>query len=383
MGGRAATVLIASIAASAVGGGLAWRAHQSYTLKIGYYGPRKAPVVIATPLITMEAWNEQGYPVTGTKMTVDGKAVPASYDTESKALSYRPESPLGPGPHRVEVAITLDRQATFPKAWDVTVAPDAIAALPEPSAEAREAAATANDLRKGSGLEPLALDPILSAVAGRHAEYMSENRASGHEQVAGKPGFFGRTTDERLSCYGWPGGSYEGVTEGEGGAAESVTILFTAPYHRVPFLQPGPVAFGSGYRNGKATVMFGLSKKTSVVLSPGEDATGVTPIWNGAEEPNPLRMHDHGGGPTGYPVMLTLWKGKAAPITSASATMETGGEKVAIYVNHPGNDPALTNGVVVIPAKPLKPKTTYKVEVRYTPAGGDPPATRVWSFTTA
>jgi hypothetical protein len=84
----------------------------------------------------------------------------------------------------------------------------------------------------------------------------------------------------------------------------------------------------------------------------------------------------------GYPIVLAQFGPKTSGFRIASAELLSGaGQVQKCYLNTPENDPNLSQCMVLIPASPLKPGTTYSVTVTGTLASGQP-LQKTWSFRT-
>lgn len=313
-------------------------------------------------------------------MLINGEAVQANYDEASRRLSYRPDRPLVAGDYRVQCKVVVDNRLVVTKDWNFQVSTHATPILPEANDQQIQALNVANGYRANLGLAPMVLEPRLDAAALAHANYLARNHRTGHFEKEGEPGFVGATPEDRLEAFGYCGGSWECVTYNSGGVADSVRDLFNAPYHRIPFLQPGTVPFGSGFAGKNLSMKFGDNGESDTQVSPGANQTGTPTSWDGNESPNPLRMHPDAGSIVGYPLVFGYFSAEEPTISLVNASLVQGGRSVDCFVNSPDNDDHLQGAVLVIPKKPLLPNTTYSahVEVKV----GRKTVSRDWSFTT-
>lgn len=345
---------------------------------------------VARPTITWKVWpTDKALRVTRVALSVNGVRQPgAIYSEAQRAVVYVCDRPLLPGDYRVSCQIQFARtQPTAPREWTFTVASDAVADLPAPTSEQQDALSLANEYRRLLGLPDFVMDARLCAAAGAHSEYMDRNEQIGHAQQAGRVGFVARRSWERMAAFGYAGGSYENVEYGSPTRSSALQGLFDAPYHRIPFLQPGAPVFGAGFAGKATTVLFGTTEDEATICYPFDGQRNVPTHWDGNETPNPLRVHGaQGRGPIGYPITLAYFSpAKTFPrVVSATLVAVQTGATVPCWINTPENDDFLKCAVVILPKSPLQPRTAYQVIVRcaaQTGAGAQS-VSRTWRFTT-
>ncbi len=340
---------------------------------------------VRQPVITWKVWPGNGLRIARVWLAVNGKAVPVAYSQEQRAVVYRCPKPLPVGSYAVTCRIEFDNSQSVERDWRFTVAGTASGGLlPAPDSQQKAAWEIANALRQRIGLPPLRLDERLCAAATAHAAYLERNPWGGHEQRRGDPGFVGEHPAERTAAFGYPGACFENVAQGNPSLSSSLQTLFDAPYHRIAFLQPGSPEFGAGAVGRTVTLTFGQTEGEKIVRSPGDGQDDVPTVWQGGELPDPLRIHGASGtgGSVGYPILLARFTARSSRIKLATATLTTDdGAIVPVYVNTPDNDDMLTNAVVLIPRRPLRPHTTYRVSVNLRAGNGAYTAHR-WQFTT-
>jgi uncharacterized protein YkwD len=343
-----------------------------------YYGPR-VTLHFSRPTFQWQVWSDTAK-VTATSMKIDGTAVSATYNEKQRAIAFTPDTALAAGPHHVECKVTFDGTATFSKAWDATVASDAQGALPEPSNEQKLLLNLVNAKRRLMGLPDFVEDSRLNAAASGHTAYLCANKSTSHDEAAGSPGFIGATGGERCESFGWCRGSWEGLSFGDASQSAAVESLFNAPYHRIPFLQPGAPSLGSSYVNEKTTVIFGASDDSGWSMSPNEGATGVPVSWENHEEPSPLRGHTDSN-VCGYPIVVGYFDSSTNKLQLQSATLTSAdGKDVPVWINSPSTDEMLTNATIILPQKPLAPNAKYSISVKM--SSGDKTLEKTWSFST-
>jgi hypothetical protein len=338
-------------------------------------------LLYAQPAIRWKVWTSDDDPVDGVRMTLNGRSVRARYIAADRAAVYAPPEPLPAGEYTVRCTVMLAGGEPLERSWGFEIGEDAVQSLPTPDDETARALAAANRYRRLMGLSGLRIEPALCASAEYHSRYLDTNNEFGHGERPEHRDFVGRDLLERSAAFGYYGGGYEDVSYGAASVATAVCRLFDAPYHRLPFMQPGMPDFGVGRAGRQTTLEFGLTGAEGVSVYPAPGQIGVPRAWSGAEEPNPLRMHGVRGR-TGYVVTFAHFSQDGAPIEVQSAALtDSAGRRVACFVNTPANDSRLPNGAFLIPEAPLRPGTTYTADVRASTADGRD-ISRHWSFTT-
>ncbi len=386
---HAARVLLLLILGVSVAAAGVFCARPAGAAEYRFHQPAPMGVLHVTrPTITWKVWpTDNALRVTRVALSVNGvRQIGVTYSETERAVVYVCDRPLTPGDYRVSCQIQFARtQPTTPKEWNFTVASDAVASLPAPTEEQHNALAHANNYRRMLGLPDFVMDARLCAAAGAHSDYMSRNEQQiGHAQQAGRVGFVASHSWERMAAFGYAGGSYENVEYGSPTRSDALQGLFDAPYHRIPFMQPGTPVFGAGFAGKATTVLFGTTEDEATICSPRDGQSDVPLLWDGNETPNPLRIHGaEGRGPVGYPITLVHFSPAKTSLRVSSATLVATqtGKAIVCWVNTPENDHFLKYAVVLIPQSPLQPRTAYQVIVRaQTEAGAD--VSRAWRFTT-
>jgi uncharacterized protein YkwD len=274
-----------------------------------------------------------------------------------------------------------------------TVDAGAVERLPAPGAEELRALQRVNQLRRVAGLAPMSYSAILGAAAGGHARYLAANPAqadrNAHGETQGTPGYFGATPGQRVSYYGYAGGSAE-VIHFTDKAEEAVDGWMDTLYHRLPLIHPGNGEMGYGLAvsdTGRYNVLEAGPMREApgaVVLWPAPGQTGVPTGWDGGEVPDPFRLYPGVKGPVGYTITLTF--GDRVRSLTLDSYRLTGPEgQVAVMAFDPATDDELDDTVALIPYAPLTPGATYTVSMggRIDDGNGAKPYSRSWSFTTA
>lgn len=360
-------------------GGLAGVASAELFARI--YGPR-GNVMVRTPKLQWEVWSAGPDRIVGASATVNGREIPATYDEHERRIFAQPTEPLEPGEYEAELTLRTRDGFSSSRKWRFRVVEEAIDALPGATDEQFAVLAEVNRYRSRLGLAACLPDPRLHAASLFHSRYNAANKTTGHYQNPGKVGFFGNSPQQRLESFGYLDNHFEVVTVGSTRAERSVKNLFDAPYHRIPFLQPGAVRVGCGQVDDRVTVIFSQPGTPGETVSPTDGETGVPVSWAERERPNPLRLHPTASWPPGYPLVYARFGPNSRPFVVREASLETsGGDGVPFFLNTPANDDQLTNAVVIIPQKPLSHGTTYVARVTGEQSDGTP-FQRVWRFTT-
>lgn len=342
-------------------------------------GPRGV-CLVRKPAITWSIQGTGGATVTGCQMTLNGQTVKVEYDKLSGMVRFTPTETLQPGEYSVACTVELNSQYKVNKNWNFKVSDQALEQLPTPDSNQTTAIGRANELRTLLGLQPFSPSASLCASASSHATFMRTNRLFGHAQQEGLLGFTGVKPIDRAQAFGHQGGLWEDVAMAFETPTGFVDQLFNAPYHRIPFMQPGESQIGIGFDKTFACIDFGSSSSEGTVVSPSNGQTSVPTSWDGIESPTPLRIHNVKG-PVGYVIMLSCFTNANEKLVCDEAALSCGGEKVPFYLNTPENDDHLTNTVLIMPTSTLKPNTTYSVSVRAHTASGMK-VDKAWSFTT-
>lgn len=313
-------------------------------------------------------------------MSINGQEVSSRYDAAGKVLVYTPSTPLEPGTYRVACKVVVDNFLPVTKDWNFKVAAGA-SSLPVPSAEQENEVAGINAIREHIGLPAMQLDPRLCAAAQAHTHYLALNGLTGHYQNAHDPGFVGATPADRLDAFGFSDSSWEGVDYGSETYGQSLTRLFDAPYHRLPFIQPGSTVVGAGYSPAHMTIEFGMSQATATVESPAPNERGVSLSWQGQERPDPLPVCGLSG-VVGYPIVFAHFSPTNEKIAVDRVSLQTAlGASVPFGLNTPQNDPELEFAAFIIPNRALQPETGYVVSVEAHTASGED-ISQTWQFVT-
>lgn len=346
------------------------------------YGPR-GRVMVKRPIVTWQVRANRSPQIERTETRLNGMIVASRYDRETGAVVCDPGNILPAGSYNVEVKAITSQGGELTKKWSFDIASNAYASLPDVLGIQDNLFNAVNRFRRSIGMPDAVPQPRLMAAAQNHAAYLEENGQSGHIQQQGMPYFFGSTPMDRAHAFGYVDGIWEVVHSGRATLDEAVENLVSAPYHRLPFLQPGGVPVGAGQTSGRSVVMFGMIEGANgVIAHPIDGQTNVPCVWTLRERPDPLRIHDKLSRPTGYPIVLAAFVegDEKMSLKSASVTDENG-EEVSLAINTPQNDEHLSQAIILLPRKPLEPGMRYTVKVDAA-LDGRGAIRRTWKFST-
>lgn len=345
------------------------------------YGPR-GRLMNRKPTFIWEVWSTDPSEITGATATIGEETLQTRYDPVGKRVLAELNRPLTPGKHAVKLSALLKEGQPVSKDWVIEVATDALERLPVTSESQLRTLGEVNRFRDALGLPLCQMDDYLNAASLQHSRYLAQNKTTGHYQKEDTPGFFGHDPVARLEAFGYVQDSWETVEFGALREEEAIQNLIDAPYHRLPFLQPGALRFGSGYETQRLTATFSVSKEEGVVFYPADEQVGVKTTWSKNERPNPLRIHQNVRYPLGYPIVFAYFSPtkKALKVRVAKLSDEAGAD-VPCHVNTPENDNELKYAAFLIPQRPLKPNTKHFARIEASVEDG-PDVSRIWSFTT-
>lgn len=324
------------------------------------YGPG-GDLRISRPELLWEVWGADGAAVTRVEVTVNGRPVPANYDRVRRLVRV-PLGPLLPGRYRVACRAVIEDVLEFRRDWEFRVRDDAMAEVPTPAPASAGVLDLANRYRRALGLPDMTTDARLVAAAQAHVDYLARNRTSGHGQSPELPGFLGDTPDARMQAFGYVGDSWECVGVGTRGADAAMRTIFDAPYHRIPFLQPGSVRFGGAFDGVRMSLNFGGTGVSGLVAWPFDGQGDVPTSWS-----MPDNYRFSGLDRTcGYPVVVALFGPGNPRLRGFSAELrDADGALVPVVLRTPDNDPKLSNAAVVLPVRRLSPGTSYRLSLRW------------------
>lgn len=369
---------------------------QAQASSYSYEAAPKGTVGVTKPNLTFYFDTDLTLAPSSYTMTLNGQSVPASYDHDKGTFTYTPDKDLAPGNYTVQMSITYPGYKPIEQSWSFTVAKDAISRFEAPAPEDLAGLAAINDYRVLYGLPQLQMNDRLLAMAKAHAKYLDANKIaqddksaeSLHNQNPNKPGFFGQSPRERAAYYGYSAKLGEDAAYHVGSIGETVDVLFDAPYHRSPFLNPDAKEVGIA-KIGDYTIIefgFGSSENSPIVVSPTDGERYVPTSFDGNEAPDPLRMHTDGNYPVGYPIMAQYFGENVDKIKLLSAELtDNAKQKIDVFANSPENDDKLTNAVILLPRKPLQADQTYLVKLSLQVTKKDGTTTtesKEWNFTT-
>ena len=271
-----------------------------------------------------------------------------------------------------------------------------------------------NALRTQAGLGLLAQNARLDQAAQAHAQYNITNNAVGHFETAGKPGFTGVASWDRIAAAGYTAGESSEVSASGplyyGSAhpgADMIDTLTCVPYHRLGILAYSLIDVGVGLAStatGSLNLVADMARPSTGIGSTGQGAVAPFLVWptegstgNMArpvvgEVPNPVP--ELGSAPWGCAVSVhvnRVWRNLSTTsfvlYDSTGATVPT---KLLTYATDTNLQSYNDTGVaLLVPLVPLTTNATYTASFSggyrlLSAAAGvaDTPIKKTWSFTT-
>jgi uncharacterized protein YkwD len=228
-----------------------------------------------------------------------------------------------------------------------------------------------NELRAAIGAPAVRADERVATAARRHAEYLAQNNALGHDETPGAPGFTGASVRDRLAAQGYTDATASEVATSFSTGTDGVRSLWVLPYHRLSLMHPHAVVAGWGHAlSAGRTITVGVlvydfeAPAPERVRAPAADQR-VAGTYSGEEVPDVLPAG--ATRPVGYPIMVVYSSARAVELRNARVT-DANGRDLAYHVV-----PQLyeRDYVAIIPASPLVPGTRYRVRLELRVAGAD------------
>lgn len=252
------------------------------------------------------------------------------------------------------------------------------------------------NFRRGQlGVPVLTRNSLIDRAAQGHSDYQKTNNTVSHEQIAGKPGFTGVKTADRVRSAGYQFGSNGYVGEVISATSNSSGFymaeeLITAIYHRFAIFEPKFSEIGTGSATTSANYTYFTSNfatpnaasggigASHLVVWPASGQTMVPPnFFSDNETPDPIPNANE----VGYPVSVHANFTSTLQVTSFTMRQRGSNSDVAVKLLSQAND-IHTGGSVasIIPLTTLRGGTVYDVTFRGTVNGIA--ADRTWWFTT-
>jgi hypothetical protein len=207
-------------------------------------------------------------------------------------------------------------------------------------------------------------NPAWSADCRAHNAYEHVNKAFGHEEIAGKPGY---------SSAGNLIAQTSVLAQGIYWTSPSGDPYDNAPFHLFDLLNPRIDSTGAADSQGFGCVEIELGTlraapgKITAYSYPGNHRGGVAISQRADEQPKtPAQTVGLGTRTTGPNMFVYFdgpWSdGSRAQVTSASLSSASG--SVALrWLDNTSSDLLAPTGAILIPVAPLRPGTTYHVRV--------------------
>jgi uncharacterized protein YkwD len=237
-----------------------------------------------------------------------------------------------------------------------------------------------NELRAAVAAPTVRSDDRVTIAAQRHAEYLAQNNALGHDEVPGSPGFTGASVRDRLAAQGYTDANASEVATSFSSGTEGVRSLWVLPYHRLGLMHPHATVAGWGHAEtaGRAVTVGVIiydfnSPAPERVRAPAPDQR-VAGTYSGEEIPEVVPAG--AARPVGYPIMVIYGRARAVDLKSARITDASGRE----LPHHVVPQLYERDYVTIIPASPLAPGARYRVRLELIVAAND--VVDEWEFET-
>ncbi|MFP3637638.1 CAP domain-containing protein [Paraburkholderia sp. SIMBA_054] len=250
-----------------------------------------------------------------------------------------------------------------------------------------------NARRQEVGLPAVAVDDNIAVAAADHARYLQINRASGHDEAVGLPGFTGVDVTSRVRLHTTSEGASETFVEYGGQHTPELPIedIFNAPMHRGIVFFPWKRAGEASNTGDSAITVVDFSdlapglKETELIAYPYDGQDDAPTLWVDLERPDPLGP-GYAGQTVGFP--LTLSGGANAHIElSAFDLRDKHGKKVKCHIAALTPADAARNTAVCTPLEPLRAGMRYTAHatghLTQTYVFDRAPFDLTWSFQTA
>ena len=261
-----------------------------------------------------------------------------------------------------------------------TASPTATAAASPRANDAAEMLRAHNELRAAVAAPAVRADDRVTTAAQRHAEYLAQNNALGHDEVPGSPGFTGASVRDRLAAQGYADANASEVATSFSSGTEGVRSLWVLPYHRLGLMHPHAVVAGWGHAQtaGRAVTVGVIvydfnAPAPERVRAPAPDQR-VAGTYSGEEIPEVVPAG--APRPVGYPIMVVYGRALAVDLKSARITDASGRE----LPHHVVPQLYERDYVTIIPASPLAPGARYRVRLELIVAAND--VVDEWEFET-
>jgi uncharacterized protein YkwD len=292
-----------------------------------------------------------GLAIAGRLSTHDSVPVGAATPTPSAGAQSTTSEPPSSSPN-----------VTVPLA-SPTASPTESAAATLRTSDATEMLRVHNELRAAVAAPTVRGDDRVTTAAQRHAEYLAQNNALGHDEVPGSPGFTGASVRDRLAAQGYADANASEVATSFSSGTEGVRSLWVLPYHRLGLMHPHAIVAGWGHAEtaGRAVTVGVIvydfnAAAPERVRAPAPDQR-VAGTYSGEEIPEVVPAG--AARPVGYPIMVVYSGARAVDLRSARVTDASGRE----LPHHVVPQLYERDYVAIIPASPLSPGARYRVRL--------------------
>jgi uncharacterized protein YkwD len=268
-----------------------------------------------------------------------------------------------PTPSAVAQTTTSLSSSPTPSVAATSASPTASPAASARANDAAEMLRVHNELRAAVAAPTVRADDRVTTAAQRHAEYLAQNNALGHDEVPGSPGFSGASVRDRLAAQGYTDANASEVATSFSSGTEGIRSLWVLPYHRLGLMHPHAIVAGWGHAEtaGRAitvgVIVYDFNAPAPErVLAPAPDQRVAT-TYSGEEIPEVVPAG--AARPVGYPIMVVYSSARAVDLRSARVTDPSGRE----LAHHVVPQLYERDYVAIIPASPLAPGARYRVRL--------------------
>ncbi|MDP9266310.1 MAG: CAP domain-containing protein, partial [Chloroflexota bacterium] len=199
---------------------------------------RRIATVLTLLPFTLVAVLAVGLAIAGRLSTHDAVTAASAAPTASATVVVVPATTSTPPSPSASAATTVANP---------TPSPTPTASSSSPANDASEMLRVHNELRAAVGAPAVRADDRVTLAAQRHAEYLAQNNALGHDETPGAPGFSGVFVRDRLAAQGFTDANASEVATSFSSGTEGVRSLWVLPYHRLGLMHPQAVVVGWGH----------------------------------------------------------------------------------------------------------------------------------------
>ncbi len=228
-------------------------------------------------------------------------------------------------------------------------------------------------IRSSANLPPLVVDARVEDAAFKHANYLYVNNTIGHDQVIGKPGFYGVKEEDRLWASQYPATGADEDAAATSDIAAGFEGLLSVPYHASLFLKVGPYHMGlgiAGDATGKGGMVVDVANTSSQYTILPKDTLSIYPCGLSSiskrsiadEAPAPYPGRNLRTDPIGSLIIMQVPYAQGNNLQVINISLSETVSKAGVAIAQPAN--LLDSSIRIYNAtKPLKSTTSYSINV--------------------